>query len=133
MTPTLWTRVSSFLKSLFLISCLLFHNILKYFRQFSPPSHNTLLLLSNTPTFLTLNCWVSTNIKGVILPVQLSLPIKNQFLIFLDSYTNISCNLNLWDIFSLFQSCPRGKPFLKQMLIHSLYKVSIGFGGAVFS
>ena len=30
-------------------------------------------------------------------------------------------------------SFARGKLFLKQMLFHSLYKVSIGFGGRVFS
>ena len=28
-----------------------------------------------------------------------------------------------------YLSFPRGKSFLKQMLFHSLYEVSIGFGG----
>ena len=32
-----------------------------------------------------------------------------------------------------YLSFPRGKSFLNQMLFHSSYKVSIGFGGAVFS
>ena len=32
-----------------------------------------------------------------------------------------------------YLSFPRGKSFLKQMLFHSLYEVSIEFGGAFFS
>ena len=31
-----------------------------------------------------------------------------------------------------YLSFPRGKSFLKEMLFHSLYKVSTGFGRAVF-
>ena len=38
---------------------------------------------------------------------------------------------NIWA--KNYLSFPSGKSFLKQMLFHSLYKVSIGFGGTFFS
>ena len=47
-----WTP---FLKSLFPLPLFLVHPILRYFRQFSPPSHNPLLPLSDQPTFLGLS------------------------------------------------------------------------------
>ena len=47
-TPTPWPSLSPFLKSLFLLPSFLFHPLLRYFRQFPPPSRNPLCLLQPT-------------------------------------------------------------------------------------
>ena len=70
----------------------LFHLLLRYFRQLPHP-HGTPSCLNPTNQ-LSL---VQTNIKRVILPVQMSLSIKKQFIIF-EIPVQIGF-LNLWDIF----------------------------------
>ena len=67
----------TFLKPFFSLFFFLFHSVLRYFRWFPHPHA---ILYCPNPTnqpFL-----VKTNIKRTILPDQLSLSIKNQFLIF---------------------------------------------------
>ena len=66
-----------FLKSLFPLFSFLFQCLLRYFRQFPLPSDNPLLPKLDQSTFLGLKKY-----QRVILPVQLSLSIKNRFLIF---------------------------------------------------
>ena len=66
-----------FLKSLFPFHSFLFHRLLRYFRRFPHPYATPSCPHPTNQPFL-----VYTNIKRVILPLQLSLYIKNKFLIF---------------------------------------------------
>ena len=91
--PLLDPACPPLLKSLFLLPFFLFHLLLRYFRQSPPHPYATLYCpnLTNQPFLF------QTNIKRAILPVQLSLSIRNQFKSFKSLYKQVTL---IYGIFS---------------------------------
>ena len=112
--PTPWPSLPPFFKSLLPLPFFLFHPLLRYFRQFPPPSHNPLLPLPNTPTSL----YIINRFKQISKRCfyQFNCCFLSNIFDFLNPFTNISGYLNLWDIFRFI---------LRQLRMTFLHKIMV--------